>query len=127
MVDEGTDYQKAQVLNPLTQLNEGSEYLENQREALSRSWKSFHGKVVTFYEAGPIKSAKEVRRYHTGSPALYFPVREDRGAYKADSNSWRRGRSGGKIAKSKWCSDCPLSSICLRNLDIRSALVTRIW
>ena len=73
MVDEGTDYQKAQVLNLLAQLNEGSEYLENQKEALSRLWKRFHGKVVTFYEAEPIKSAKEVRKYHTESRALYFP------------------------------------------------------
>ena len=73
MADEGTDYQKAQALNLLAQLNEGSEYLENQKEALSRLWKRFCGKVVTFYEAEPIKSAKEVRRYHTGSPALYLP------------------------------------------------------
>ena len=46
MVDEGSNEQK--TLNLLVQLKEGSEYLENQKEALSRLWEEFHGKVVTF-------------------------------------------------------------------------------
>ena len=73
MVDEETDNRKVQALNPFAQLKEGTEYLENQKEALSRLWEGFHGKVVTFYEAGPIKSIKKVRRYHIESPALCFP------------------------------------------------------
>ena len=49
----------------LAQLKEGSEYLENQKEALSRLWEGFRGKVVTFYETGPTNSVKKVCRHHT--------------------------------------------------------------
>ena len=62
MVGEETDNQRAEVL---AQLKEGSEYLENQKEALSRLWEGLRGKVVTFYETEPIKSVKKVRRYRT--------------------------------------------------------------
>ena len=65
MVGEETDNQKIKVLNLLAQLKEGSEYLENQKEALGRMWEGFRGKVVTFYETEPTKSVKKVRRYHT--------------------------------------------------------------
>ena len=67
MVDGETDNQRAEVL---AQLKEGSEYLENQKEALSRLWEGFRGKVVTFYEAEPTKSVKKVRRYHTDHTIL---------------------------------------------------------
>ena len=59
-MDEETRNQKAEVLNLLAQLKEGSEYLENQKEALSRLWEEFHGKVVTFYETGPTRPAGKV-------------------------------------------------------------------
>ena len=72
MVDEETDYQEAQVHNLLAQLKEGSEYLENQKEALGRLWEGFYGKVVTFYEAEPIKPVKQVPRYHTENPVFCF-------------------------------------------------------
>ena len=142
MLDEEPDNQKAKVLNLLAraQLKEGSEYLENQKEALSRLWEGFRGKVVTFYETEPTKFVKKVRRYHTDRTyclhierVLGFVsfVREEGvggGAFKANSNSWRhRGHPDGKETKSKWFSDCPLSSICLRNLAIRSTLITQIW
>ena len=58
MVDEKPNEQK--TLNLLAQLREGSEYLENQKEALSRLWEEFRGKVVTFYETEPTKSVKKV-------------------------------------------------------------------
>ena len=58
MVDEEPNEQK--TLNILAQLREGSEYLENQKEALSRLWEGFPGKVVTFYETEPTKSVKKV-------------------------------------------------------------------
>ena len=64
-MDEEIDNQEVQVLNLFAQLKEGSEYLENQKEALSRLWEGFHGKVVTFYETEPTKFVKKVRRYHT--------------------------------------------------------------
>ena len=70
MVDEETDNQKVQV-NLLAQLREGSEYLENQKEALSHLWEGFRGKVVTFYETKQTKSVKKVRR--TTTTALYYP------------------------------------------------------
>ena len=60
MVDEEADDQKLQVQNLLFQLKEGSEYLENQKEALSRLWEDFRGKVITFYEIEPTKSVKKV-------------------------------------------------------------------
>ena len=77
MVDKETNDQKAQVLNLLAQLKDGSEYLENQKEALSRLWKWFHGKVITFYETEPTKSVKKVCRYHTDHIVLFcifFPL-----------------------------------------------------
>ena len=63
MVDEETENRKVRVLNLLAQLKEGSEYLENQKEALSRLWNGFRGKVVTFYETEATKSVKNVCRY----------------------------------------------------------------
>lgn len=60
-VGEETDSQGAPMLS---QLKEGSEYLENQREALSRLWKEFRGNVVTFYETGSTEPDREVCRYH---------------------------------------------------------------
>ena len=63
MVDEETGNQMVQVHNLLAQLKEGSEYLENQKEDLSRLWEGFRGKVVTFYETKPTKFVKKVRRY----------------------------------------------------------------
>jgi hypothetical protein len=47
----------------LAQLNEGSEFLENQKEALSHLWNEFRGKVVTFYETQKTKQVKKVRCY----------------------------------------------------------------
>ena len=72
MVDEETGNQNVKVLNQLAQLKEGSEYLENQKEALSRLWEGFRGKVVTFYETEPTKSVKKVRRYRTNRTV--YPV-----------------------------------------------------
>ena len=66
-MDEETDNQRAEVL---AQLKEGSEYLENQKETLSRLWEGLRGKVVTFYETEPIKSVKKVRRYRTDRTVL---------------------------------------------------------
>ena len=61
MVGERTDSQKALIL---AQLNEGSEYLENQKEALGRLWKEFRGKVVSFYETEPMEPVQGVCRCH---------------------------------------------------------------
>ena len=57
-MDEESNEQK--TLDLLAQLREGSEYLENQKEALSRLWEGFRGKAVTFYETEPTKSVKKV-------------------------------------------------------------------
>ena len=70
MLDEDTDNKMAQAFNLLAQLKEGSEYLENQKESLSRLWEGFYGKVVTFYETEPTGSVKKVRRYHTDCTLL---------------------------------------------------------
>jgi len=59
MLDEGSDY-AVKVQNLLAQLQEGSEFLENQKETLSRIWNDFHGTVCTFYETEPTKSIKQV-------------------------------------------------------------------
>ena len=67
---EETDIQNAEIL---AQLKEGSEYLENQKEALSLLWEGFRGKVITFYETGPTKYVKRVPRHHPKSPVFYFP------------------------------------------------------
>ena len=56
MVDEA-DNQNAEFL---AQLKEGSEYLENQKEALSRLWEGFHGKVITFYGTKTTESVEKV-------------------------------------------------------------------
>ena len=69
MVDrEAGDY-KGQARYLLAQLTEGSEYLENQREALSRLWEGFEGEVVTFYELNPTDPAKKV---DTTPTALHY-------------------------------------------------------
>ena len=60
-VSEETDSRGALMLS---QLEEGSEYLENQREALSRLWEEFGGSVVTFYETESTEPDREVCRYH---------------------------------------------------------------
>ena len=70
MVDEEAGNQKALLHNLFTQLKEGTEYLENQKEALSRLWEGFHGKVVTFYETEPTKSVRTVRIPHTDRTIL---------------------------------------------------------
>jgi len=60
MVDrEAGDY-KGQARYLLAQLKEGSEYLENQREALTRLWEVFKGEVATFYELNPTDPAKKL-------------------------------------------------------------------
>jgi len=59
MVDDETDYTQ-KIQNLLAQLREGSEYLENQREALTRVWNDFRGMVCTFYETQLTKSVKKV-------------------------------------------------------------------
>ena len=65
-MDEENEDQNVRVLNLLAQLREGSEYLENQKEALGRLWDGLRGKVVTFYETNPTISDKRVcSRYHT--------------------------------------------------------------
>ena len=125
MVDEETDDQRVQVHNLLAQLREGSEYLENQKEALSRLWKGIEGKVVTFYETEPTESVKKVCGYHTDHTGLscIFPLLCV--TVTADINSWRPDRSSGKVKK--WCNDSPPSFIYQGNLAIRSTLTTQIW
>jgi hypothetical protein len=59
MVVDETDYTQ-KIQNLLAQLREGSEYLENQREALARVWNDFRGMVCTFYETQLTKSVKKV-------------------------------------------------------------------
>ncbi|KAI9769491.1 MAG: hypothetical protein M1840_003968 [Geoglossum simile] len=49
MVDTETGGQESRV-NLLKQLKGGSEFLESQKEDLSRIWKEFQGKIVSFYE-----------------------------------------------------------------------------
>ena len=63
MVGERTGSQKALIL---AQLKEGSEYLENQKEALSRLWGGSCGKVVTFYETKVCTINSTALRYHAG-------------------------------------------------------------
>ena len=65
---EAGDY-KGQARYLLAQLKEGSEYLENQREALTRLWEVFKGEVATFYELNPTDPAKKV---DTTPTALYY-------------------------------------------------------
>jgi len=48
------------VRDLLAQLHEGSEYLENQQEALRQMWDTIRGKVITFYETETTKSVKKV-------------------------------------------------------------------
>ena len=62
MVDVESDDQNLQIRSLLLQLEEGSEYLENQQEDLCQLWDTFNGKVVTFYEDKPTESAKKVSR-----------------------------------------------------------------
>ena len=71
-MDKETNDRKAQVLNLLAQLKDGSEYLENQKEALSRLWKGIEGKVVTFYETVPTESVKKVCGYHTNHTGIFL-------------------------------------------------------
>ena len=117
----------------LSQLKEGSEYLENQKEALLRLREKFSGEVVTFYETKPTESDREVRRYHLTTlyppnhavlSCIFFPCAW---RFKADINSWRPDRSNGEEKRSKSCNDCPLSFAYLVNLAIRSTPITRIW
>ena len=60
MVDVESDDRSLQILNLLFQLEEGSEYLENQQEALCQLWERLHGKVFTFYETKPTEFVGEV-------------------------------------------------------------------
>lgn len=59
MVDEDSDY-SAKVKDLLAQLREGSEFLENQKQALGRVLGDFRGRVCTFYETELSKSVKKV-------------------------------------------------------------------
>ena len=123
-VGEKTDNRGALMLS---QLKEGSEYLENQKEALLRLREEFSGEVVTFYETKPTESDREVRRYHLTTlhyPVFFFPCAW---RFNADINSWRPDRSNGEEKKSKSCNDCPLSFTYLVNLAIRSSPITQIW
>ena len=63
VVGERTGSQKALIR---AQLKEGSEYLENQKEALSRLWGRFCGKVVTFYENKACTITSTALRYPAG-------------------------------------------------------------
>ena len=100
-MDEEADDQKLQAQNLLAQLKEGSEYLENQREALSRLWEDFRGKVITFYETKPMKSVKKVNTTPTalcflrisGAKCFASFVREDsRLTPKVGARIIRKGR-----------------------------------
>jgi hypothetical protein len=46
--------------NLLTQLKEGSEFLENQKHNLSYMWEGFKGRIVSFYETVKTKTVKKV-------------------------------------------------------------------
>jgi hypothetical protein len=48
------------IRNLLAQLKEGSEFLENQKDVLSRTWDKFSGKIFSFYETEKTKSVKKV-------------------------------------------------------------------
>ncbi|KAA8899139.1 hypothetical protein FN846DRAFT_960911 [Sphaerosporella brunnea] len=63
---------RLKVQNLLRQLQDGSEFLENQKDDLSELWGKFHGKVFTFYETDKTQSVKKVSNssvYHSLSPA----------------------------------------------------------
>jgi hypothetical protein len=61
MVDIETGGQESRV-NLLKQLKEGSEFLETQKEDLSRIWKEFQGKIVSFYEIVKTPTVQKVTR-----------------------------------------------------------------
>ena len=63
MVGERTGSQKVLIR---AQLKEGSEYLENKKEALSRLWGRFSGKVITFYESKACTITSTILRYPAG-------------------------------------------------------------
>ena len=73
MVDEETEDKNVRV-HLLAQLKEGSEFFENQKEALSRLWESFPGKVVTFYETKPTKSVQKVCRHFIVLSCVFLPL-----------------------------------------------------
>jgi hypothetical protein len=55
---EGETDSNLKVQNLLVQLREGSEFLENQKEALGQMWGKFQGKVFTFYETEKTSQSK---------------------------------------------------------------------
>jgi len=59
MVEGETD-DNHKIENLLAQLEEGSEYLENQKEILSQIWNNFRGNVYTFYETERTQPVKKV-------------------------------------------------------------------
>jgi hypothetical protein len=59
MVEGETD-DNHKIENLLAQLEEGSEYLENQKEILSQIWNNFRGNVFTFYETERTQPVKKV-------------------------------------------------------------------
>jgi hypothetical protein len=51
---------RLKVQNLLRQLQDGSEFLENQKDDLSEVWEKFQGKVFTFYETEKTPTVKKV-------------------------------------------------------------------
>lgn len=58
MVNKGICDKKTQIL--LTQLADGCEYLESQKDCLSRMWDRYKGQIFTFYETEKTNVVKEV-------------------------------------------------------------------
>jgi hypothetical protein len=59
MVEGETD-DNLKIENLLAQLEEGSEFLENQKEILIQIWNNFCGNVYTFYETERTQPMKKV-------------------------------------------------------------------
>jgi len=115
MVDEESDYH-LKIQNLLTQLAEGSEFLENQKEALSQIWHNFSGKVFTFYETEKTGSINKVGIRYSG--VLIRVVNVD---------SWHREFSKEAAMRYKWCRDCRLSFTFQTNVAFQSILITQTW
>jgi hypothetical protein len=115
MVDEESDYH-LKIQNLLTQLAEGSEFLENQKEALSQIWHNFSGKVFTFYETEKTGSINKVGIRYSG--VLIRVVNVD---------SWHREFSKEAVMRYKWCRDCRLSFTFQTNVAFQSILITQTW
>jgi hypothetical protein len=112
---------KTQTL--LSQLEEGCEFLESQKDSLCSMWNRFNGDLFTFYETEKTKVIKEVctRSSHPCNVSFH----SSQAKVKLDRRHQECGID--QAIYSKWCRDHQLSFSCPTRNDFLSRQITQTW